>query len=165
MDEKVINYPPWIIVSPKGKLSVNEVEFCKMFLQTRDLKCIGGQFRDIHREVDENEIRHEIAEIIMQHIEEGVSSKVKSVTETLKLRCYSESPEVSENEIHLLNGVLRTNGDFSSELRFCINRLNADFDVAAPPPEKFISSFCYNNIYTKTRQTVVSCSISSPKLQ
>jgi putative DNA primase/helicase len=139
MDEQTINYPPWIIVSPKGKLAVNEVAFCEEFLTNRPLKCISGVFRDMGGEVDENEIRHEIAQILMEHVTEGICTKVKNITGTLKLKCFSEPPEVREDEIHLLNGVLRTGGEFSSECRFCTNRLNADFIAAAPPSEKFIS--------------------------
>jgi putative DNA primase/helicase len=138
MDEQTIHYPPWVIVSPKGKLSVNEVEFCKMFLQNRDLKCIGGQFRDMNGEVSEDEIKHEIAEIIMQHIEKSIASKVKSVTETLKLRCYSEPPEIHEDEIHLLNGVLKTDGGFTPTQQFCTNRLNVEYNPEALLPEKFL---------------------------
>jgi putative DNA primase/helicase len=88
-------------------------------------------------EVSEDEIKHEIAEIIMTQIQESVSSKVKSVTETLKLRCYSKPPEVVENEIHLLNGILKTDGNFTPEQRFYTNRLNVEYDSSAPPPEKF----------------------------
>ena len=131
-------FPSWVMVSEKGKKSVNEVEFCKMFLQTRRLKCINGQFRDLNGEVDDEHIKHEIAEIIMQHFEEGVYGKVKSVFGTLKLRCYSEPPEVIEDEIHLLNGVLKTGGDFSEEQRFCANRLNIEYSSTAPQPEKFL---------------------------
>jgi putative DNA primase/helicase len=139
MDEQVISYPSWIIVSPKGKLTVNEVVFCEEFLVNRPLKCIGGQFRDIRGEVAEDEIRHEIAQILMEHVTDGICTKVKNITGTLKLKCFSEPPEVREDEIHLLNGVLQTNGEFTEVKRFCTNRLNADFVVAAPPPEKFIS--------------------------
>jgi len=134
----IINYPPWIIVSPKGKLMVNEVEFCKMFLQNRELKCIGGQFRDMSGEVNEDEIKHEISKIITEHIVEGVSGKVKCVTETLKLHCYSEPPTVCEDEIHLLNGILKTDGNFTVERRFCTNRLNVEYESSAPPPEMFM---------------------------
>ena len=131
--------PSWAFITPKGAIKVNEVLFCDEFLQNRTLKCIGGMFRDIQGEVDKEEIKHEVAQILMEHITDGICAKVKNITGTLKLRCYSEPPEVCENEIHLLNGVLHTNGKFFSERRFCTNRLNADFDVAAPPPEKFIS--------------------------
>ena len=125
-------FPPWVTLSEKGKKSVNEVEFCKLFLQKRNLKCIGGQFRDLHGEVDEEEIKHEIATIIMKHIEEGVYGKVKNLVGTLKLRCYREPPEVSESEIHLLNGVLKTSGNFSNEKKICTNRLNVEYNSEAP---------------------------------
>ena len=126
MEEQNIQCPDWLNIDDNGKKKVNEVEFCKMFLQTRYLKCIGGQFRTLSGDVDEEEIKHEIAQILMEHITVGVYNKVKSLMGILKLRCYSEPPEVTEDEIHLLNGILRTNGDFIPEQRFCTNRLNID---------------------------------------
>jgi putative DNA primase/helicase len=131
--------PPWAFVTPKGTIKVNEVAFCDEFLASRALKCIGGAFRDIRSEVDEEEIKHEIARILMEHVSEGICTKVKNITGTLKLKCYSEPPQIREDEIHLLNGVLLTSGEFAAVQRFCTNRLNADYDNAAPPPEKFIS--------------------------
>jgi putative DNA primase/helicase len=74
----------------------------------------------------------------MEHIVEGVYNKVKSLCGTLKLKCYSESPTVREDEIHLLNGILNTNGKFTEKQRFCTNRLNAEYIPDLPPPEKFM---------------------------
>jgi len=131
--------PSWLHITEKGTMKVNEVAFCDEFLQNRTLKCIGGTFRDIHGEVDEEEIKHEIAQILMEHVSEGICAKVKNITGTLKLKCYSEPPQLREDEIHLLNGVLNINGEFADVQQFCTNRLNADYDMSAPPPEKFIS--------------------------
>ena len=131
-------FPPWLIVDEKGKKKVNEVEFCKFFLKNRSLKCIGGQFRDLSGEVDDEEIKHKISTIIMEHITEGVYNKVKSLVGTLKLRCYSEPPEVNEDEIHLLNGILKTNGEFVSERKLCANRLNVKYNPDAQQPVKFL---------------------------
>jgi len=138
MENQDIQFPSWLIVDEKGKKKVNEVEFCKMYLKSRTLKCIGGQFRDMQGDVGEEEIKHEIAQILMEHIVEGVYNKVKSLCGTLKLKCYSEPPTVCEDEIHLLNGILNTNGKFTEEQRFCTNRLNAEYDLSAPPPKKFM---------------------------
>jgi putative DNA primase/helicase len=131
--------PPWLHITEKGTAKVNEVAFCDEFLHNRSLKCIVGAFRDIHGEVDEEEIKHEIAQILMEHVSEGICTKVKNITGTLKLKCYSEPPQLREDEIHLLNGVLNINGEFADVQRFCTNRLNVDYDRAAPPPETFIS--------------------------
>jgi putative DNA primase/helicase len=130
--------PSWLIIDDKDKKKINEVEFCKEFLKNHGLKCIDGQFRDIHGDVGENVVRHEISKILMEYIFEGVNSKVKNITETLKLCCYAETPKVIEDEIHLLNGVLKTNGKFSPTLQFCINRISVEYIPKAPPPKKFI---------------------------
>jgi len=131
--------PSWLIIDEKGKRKINEVEFCRGFLKIRNLKCIGGQFRDVNGEVDDEEVRHEISGIITEHITENVYNKVKNLAGMLKIVCYSDAPKANEDEIHLTNGVLYTDGYFAPEQRFCANRLNAEYDPTAPPPEKFLS--------------------------
>jgi len=131
-------YPAWINVSDSGKITVNEVEFCSMLLREREIKCIDGCLRDLNGVINENELKHEICTIITQHIEEGISNKVKSLLDAIKLWCYSTPPEAHEGEIHLLNGLLKTNGEFIPNMQFCINRLNVEYNPQAKQPEKFL---------------------------
>jgi putative DNA primase/helicase len=140
INENEVLLPSWLVVDDKGKMKVNEVEFCKEFLKLRALKCIDGQFRDMDGIVSDCVIRHEISQILTEHIIERISYHVKNLIEALKLKCYSDSPKICEDEIHLLNGILKTNGTFSSELRFCINRINVNYDPTVPPPKIFM---CY----------------------
>ena len=104
--------------------SINEVEFCTEFVQNRPLKCIGGKLYSIDGEVSDSEICHDISVMLTEFVTTGISRKVKSLLEALKLFCHSEPIPVSENEIHLLNGILKTDGTWISEKRFCVNRLN-----------------------------------------
>ena len=111
--------PNWF----NGK-SINEVEFCTEFVQNRPLKCINGKLFDIDREISDSEICHDISVMLTEFVTTGISRKVKSLLEALKLFCHSEPIPVRENEIHLLNGILKTDGTWISKKRFCINRLN-----------------------------------------
>ena len=104
--------------------SVNEVEFCTAFVQKRPLKCISGKLFGIDGEENENDICHEISLMLTEFVTTGISRKVKSLLDALKLHCHSSPIPVRENEIHLLNGVLKTDGTWIPERRFCINRLN-----------------------------------------
>ena len=111
--------PNWF----NGK-SINEVEFCTEFVLNRPLKCIGGKLYDIDGEISDSEICHDISVMLTEFVTTGISRKVKSLLEALKLFCHSEPIPVSENEIHLLNGILKTDGTWFPEKRFCVNRLN-----------------------------------------
>ncbi len=104
--------------------SINEVEFCTEFVRNRPLKCIGGKLYSIDGEVSDSEICHDISVMLTEVVTTGISRKVKALLEALKLFCHSEPIPVSENEIHLLNGILKTDGTWISEKRFCVNRLN-----------------------------------------
>lgn len=104
--------------------SINEAEFCTEFAQNRPLKCIGGKLYSIDGEVSDSEICHDISVMLTEFVTTGISRKVKSLLEALKLFCHSEPISVAENEIHLLNGILKTDGTWFPEKRFCVNRLN-----------------------------------------
>ena len=78
-------YPTWY----DGK-SVNEVEFCREFLQNRPLKCIRGKLCTIDGEISDSDISHEISVMLTEFVTRGISRKVKSLLEALKLHCHSE---------------------------------------------------------------------------
>ena len=127
--------PNWF----NGK-SINEVEFCTEFVQSRPLKCIGGKLYGIDGEISDSEICHDISVMLTEFVTTGISRKVKSLLEALKLFCHSEPIPVAENEIHLLNGILKTDGAWISEKRFCVNRLNVFYR-----PEMQNSNCCPDN--------------------
>ena len=104
--------------------SINEVEFCTEFVLNRPLKCIGGKLYGIDGEISDSEICHDISVMLTEFVTTGISRKVKSLLEALKLFCHSEPIPVAENEIHLLNGILKTDGTWFPEKHFCVNRLN-----------------------------------------
>ena len=93
-------------------------------MQNRPLKCIGGKLYDIDGEISNSEICHDISVMLTEFVTTGISRKVKSLLKALKLFSHSEPIPVLENEIHLLNGILKTDGTWISEKQFCVNRLN-----------------------------------------
>ncbi len=64
--------PNWF----NGK-SINEVEFCTEFVQSRPLKCIGGKLYGIDGEISDSEICHDISVILTEFVTTGISRKVK----------------------------------------------------------------------------------------
>ncbi len=118
-----MNYPSWY----DGR-TVNEVEFCTEFVQSLPLKCIKGRLYTIDGEISDSEISHLISVKLTEFVTTGISRKVKSLLEALKLHCHSEPIVPKEDEIHLLNGVLKANGTWIPEKRFCVNRLNIHYN-------------------------------------
>ncbi|MDE6596603.1 MAG: DNA primase [Oscillospiraceae bacterium] len=128
--------PNWF----NGK-SINEVEFCTEFVLNRPLKCIGGKLYGIDGEVSDSEICHDISVMLTEFVTTGISRKVKSLLEALKLFCHSEPIPVLENEIHLLNGILKTDGTWISEKRFCVNRMNVFYNPEMQKENRYPDSF------------------------
>lgn len=78
----------------------------------------------------------------MPHVTNNVAAVVKRLTEALKLYCFTEPIVPKEDEIHLLNGILKTDGTWVPEKKFCLNRLNITYNPdiwnGVYYPEKFL---------------------------
>lgn len=116
--------PAWL--DEKGK--INEPLFCKELVENYPIIFSENRFYDYNGEVSEDIISHKISEIVMPNVTNNVAAVVKRLTEALKLCCFSKPIIPKEDEIHLLNGILKTDGTWLEEIRFCANRLNIDYN-------------------------------------
>ena len=72
--------------------------------------------------------------LIKNGITTGIAKRSKSLLEALKLFCHSAPIKPNEEEIHVLNGVVKVDGDYGKpptfipEKKFCVNRLNINYD-------------------------------------
>ena len=110
----------------EGK-AINEVAFCKAFLQNRPLRCVNGRFYGFDGAVDDDTISYEISTMLTAHVSYGIAKKVQALTAALKLLVHSEPFHQRPDVIHLLNGTLRTDGTFSPDKQICVNRLNVTY--------------------------------------
>lgn len=116
--------PKWL--EEKGK--INEPLFCKEFSGNYPVIFSENRFYDYDGEVSEDIISHKISKIVLPYVTSNVATVVKRLTEALKLCCFSKPIIPKEDEIHLLNGILKTDGTWIAEKRFCVNRLNINYD-------------------------------------
>lgn len=116
--------PAWL----DEKRKINEPLFCKELVENYPIIFSENRFYDYNGEVSEDVISHKISEIVMPNVTNNVAAVVKRLTEALKLCCFSEPIIPKEDEIHLLNGILKTDGTWLEEIRFCANRLNIDYN-------------------------------------
>lgn len=123
--------------SANGK--VDELEFCEDFVEQRHMKCIGGRFYTVDGEIEPDKIKAEIAERLFRgEVKTGVAKKTAALFDALKLFCFSAPFPISPSKIHLQNGTLNVNGDFSRQKEFCVNRLNVNYIPNAKSPTCFI---------------------------
>lgn len=131
--------PSWL----GGFGQLDEPLFCSEFAMNYPLMYYDNRFYDIDGEVSEDMIAFMISEAVMPHVTNNVAATVKRLVEALKLYCYSDPLIPAEDEIHLLNGVLKTDGTWIPEKEFCVNRLNVNYDPEiwneVYYPEKFLT--------------------------
>ena len=130
-----MNEPPaWL-----GKREhINEPLFCEMFLKEIPLNYIDDTFYSVDGTVDDDELTSIIYGILKEHITAGAARKSENIVKALRLECYRKEIAISDKEIHIHNGVLRTDGNFHAGKQFCRNRLNVDYVPESRPPERFI---------------------------
>jgi len=113
------------------KERVNEPLFCEELLKDKQLRYINGSFFSTMGSVDENELSAQIYKTISPYVTSNVGRHTENIMKALKLRCFGTEIIALPDEIHLLNGVLKTEGTFIPEIRFCAHRMNANFDPVA----------------------------------
>lgn len=122
--------------------SVNEVKFCEEFLKEKSLKCVNNTFFSVDGALPDDVISGEIYDKLSGFVTSGIARKTDNLLKALKLHCRCENFGISENEINVQNGVLRTDGAFSDTKQFCVNRLNvpyrADIFNRKSRPEEFL---------------------------
>lgn len=120
--------------------TIFELSFCDYFKSKVKLKYIDGKFYSSHGIVDDSAIEQLIlAEFIAENIETGVATKVKTLVKTLKLICAANDFDDKEGEIHVINGMIDADGNYSPEMIICRNRLNVPYNPNAPKPERWLA--------------------------
>lgn len=145
--------PDWMI----NKTAVNELKFCKYFLEKHPLKCISGRFFDYDGLVDEYALGNEIYCMLRQGVWTGLSKKVVQIIDALRLYTYSTPLTPDLSFIHVQNGKLDLKGNFYPKKEFCNNRLNVWYNPNIRKgvyyPEKFLT-FLYELLYPEDVDTL-----------
>lgn len=158
---------------------IDEPMFCECFCEHRELRYFGGIFCSIDGEVNPERIRAEISRTLTENgIKSGIANKTNALFEILKLHCHAEPMIPRLDEIHVRNGVIKVDGrmgeppTFIPKKRFCVNRLNIDYDPKIWEhqyyPGKFMDFLCglldFEDIQT-LQEYLGYCLIPSTKAQ
>ncbi|MBO6309003.1 MAG: DNA primase [Oribacterium sp.] len=126
--------PEWL--GNKGQ--IDEPLFCQKLIEKMPLRYIDNMFYSLDGMVNEDELTSIIFNMIKGHARYGSARKTEAIIKTLRLYCYHKDFRISDKEIHVKNGILRTDGTFSEERCFCRNRLDVVYDPSKGKPEKFL---------------------------
>lgn len=121
--ERNSDNPEWL--SDKGV--INEVLFCKEFVEMYPLKYIDNKFISVDGTVPVDKASAQISNMLIPHVYTNLARKVKSLTDALKLYCHTDRLITCSDEIHIQNGILKTSGRFISRKDFCVNRFNVRY--------------------------------------
>ena len=130
-----IKAPVWIAGD-----KINEVQFCKSFLEQYPMICINDTFFTVNgRVTDENRLRKQILDWIKPYVTVGIPKKINNLLDTMRVMSYSEPLPAYTDRIHLANGTYFLSGEFDSVKDFCINRLPVTYNPDAAKPEKWLA--------------------------
>ena len=161
---EIKSHPSWLT-----KCQINEVKFCASFLFLHPMRYVKGVFFTPDGQVpDENTIKKEIYTMLRPHITAHLNSITSSLLDVMRMECCSESLPLDLDRIHVANGTLYLNGNFSEAKEFCRNRLNIAYSKDAPPPTvwlKFINELLYEDDIPALQEHLGYCLIPSTKAQ
>ena len=164
MTENPNPVPEWV----NGK-KINEVLFCREFLEEHPMVSVGGAFFTVEGLVsDENLLKKQIYDSIRDYITSGLGKKVANLLEVLRMECCVETLPLYEDRIHTANGTLFLNGDFSENKDFCRNRLPVAYRPDAPEPIQwlaFLSQLLYPEDVPTLQEFFGYCLIPSTRGQ
>lgn len=162
-------YIPYILPSWYDGKHINEVKFCSEFLAYRDLKFIDNTFYSINGVVPLQKIEKDITDLLIcAEITRGIGSKVTTLVNALKRIAYTDDLEISQDEIHVANGVLNLDGTFSEYKMFCKNRLTVNYNPNADEPIvwlKFLLELLEPDDIKTLQEFMGYCLINSTKAQ
>lgn len=164
MTENPNPVPEWV----DGK-KINEVLFCREFLEEHPMVSVGGAFFTVEGLVsDENPLKKQIYDKIKYHITTGLWKKVSNLVEVLRMECCVDTLPLYEDRIHMANGTLFLNGGFSAEKDFCRNRLPVAYNPDAAEPIQwlaFLSQLLYPEDIPTLQEFFGYCLIPSTREQ
>ncbi len=148
---------------------INEAVFCEEFIKDFPMVCLNNTFFTVDGMVsDESGIKQEIYNRIKPYIVTGLSKRVTSIVDVLRLECAVKSMPIDADRIHLANGTLYLTSGFSEEKVFCRNRLPVAYNPDAPMPEtwlRFLSELLNDEDIPTLQEFIGYCLIPSNKGQ
>lgn len=161
---EISSVPEWI-----SDNRINEVLFCKAFLESHPMLCINGTFFTVNgRVTDEKRLQREILEWIEPHITTGLAKRVSSLLEILRMKCYAPPLPVHTDRIHVANGTYFLSGGFSETKEYCANRLPVAYCPDAATPERwlhFLDQLLYSEDIPTLQEYMGYCLIPTTKAQ
>lgn len=120
---------------------IDEEMFCRDFLRTNKMICSGGAFFTVDGlMVDDKALRNNILTRIRGLVMTGLTRKIDSIIELLKLMTYVIDFPPEEDRIHFRNGTLFLDGHFVAGKKAIVrSRLQIDYDPNAEKPVLWLS--------------------------
>ena len=156
--------PEWLMGD-----KINELQFCKSFLEIHPMICINGTFFTADgRVTDENKLKKQILSWIEPYVFTGIPKKLTSLLDTMRVLAYSEPLPTYTDRIFLANGTYYLSGEFEEYKDFCVNRLPVAYNPEASAPVQwlnFLDQLLYPEDIATLQEYMGYCLIPTTKAQ
>jgi len=113
---------------------INEVDFCRYFLDKHLLMYVDGSFYGIDGLISNDDLEMMIVMEIDGYITKAIANRAVALREALKYYAKADELPLNEDRIHFANGTYYLEGGFVSEKEFCANRLPVKYNANAKEP-------------------------------
>lgn len=139
-EEPTKKLPTWAYLSERGKVCINEKNYCKYITDKLQIKTIKGRILTIDKELEESELENIVFNEISEYISQDLAPRTKKLISAIKMFSFSQSFKVDSKIINFQNGTYNvTSRGFENRKYWCINRLNVNYNPNAPRPTKWLN--------------------------
>lgn len=121
------------------KNKIIEGAFAEYYIKKHPMICIHEKLFTFDGIIsDESGIKNDIYFMIRPYVTSGLAKKVDHLLDTIKLEAYSEPLPLQMDRIHVSNGTLFMNGEFTEQKDFCLNRLPVIYNPDEEKPVRWL---------------------------
>lgn len=160
----------WLSISEKGKLSINEPQFAKYFVEHNQLYCVNGMIYNSKGVIPDDAVRNMIQQIIEKYVISMLASKVSALLQVVKTSVFIQPTMPAGDVIHFNNGSYKVtpSGQLVPTAQcFTFNQLDIAYDPKATAPlwEKYIRDLFEEEDINVIQEYLGYCLLPTTKCQ
>lgn len=119
-----------------------QTEFMEEYISMTNLKYINYDFYSINGYLGVDKLKQSVFNILSKANIRNLNSEIKNIVDLLKIKCFIDNYNLSEDKIYVKNGLITLNDkehSFEPIRKFSTNLINANYTTNKKEPQKWLA--------------------------
>ena len=119
-----------------------QTEFMEEYISMTNLKYVNYDFYSINGYLGIDKLKQSIFNILSKANIRNLNSEIKNIVDLLKIKCFIDNYNLSEDKIYVKNGLITLNDkehSFEPIRKFSTNLINANYTTNKKEPQKWLA--------------------------